>query len=115
MTSETRSSASTIGHMSSYVTSTEIAQRHHHRATRFFWTWLAGATAVSLCGNVAHAVLTATTGTRWLAASVAAVPPTVLLASVHGIAVLAKTSASGRGCIAPLSQPPRASRSARSC
>ncbi|MBN7388559.1 Protein of uncharacterised function (DUF2637) [Mycobacteroides abscessus subsp. abscessus] len=82
--------------MSSYVTSTEIAQRHHHRATRFFWTWLAGATAVSLCGNVAHAVLTATTGTRWLAASVAAVPPTVLLASVHGIAVLAKTSASGR-------------------
>lgn len=96
MTSETRSSASTIGHMSSYVTSTEIAQRHHHRATRFFWTWLAGATAVSLCGNVAHAVLTATTGTRWLAASVAAVPPTVLLASVHGIAVLAKTSASGR-------------------
>ncbi|SIG37685.1 Protein of uncharacterised function (DUF2637) [Mycobacteroides abscessus subsp. abscessus] len=80
----------------SLLTSTEIAQRHHHRATRFFWTWLAGATAVSLCGNVVHAALTASEGTRWLAASVAAVPPTVLLASVHGIAVLAKTSASGR-------------------
>lgn len=80
----------------SILTSTEIAQRHHHRATRFFWTWLAGATAVSLCGNVTHAALTASEGTRWLAASVAAVPPTVLLASVHGIAVLAKTSASGR-------------------
>ncbi|WP_079676573.1 DUF2637 domain-containing protein [Mycobacteroides abscessus] len=82
--------------MSSYVTSAEIAQRHHRRATRFFWAWLAGATAVSLIGNVAHAVLTATESTRWLAAAVAAVPPTVLLASVHGIAVLAKTSASGR-------------------
>lgn len=89
------SSASTIIPMS-LLTSTEIAQRHHHRAVRFFWAWLAGATVVSLAGNVAHAVLTATTGTRWLAASVAAVPPTVLLASVHGIAVLAKTSASGR-------------------
>lgn len=51
---------------------------------------------MSLAGNVAHAVLTASPSTRWLAASVAAVPPTVLLASVHGIAVLAKTSASGR-------------------
>lgn len=95
MTSETRSSPTTISPMS-LLTSTEIAQRHHHRATRFFWSWLAGATAVSLCGNVAHAVLTASPSTRWLAAAVAAVPPTVLLASVHGIAVLAKTSASGR-------------------
>ncbi|SKO40600.1 DUF2637 domain-containing protein [Mycobacteroides abscessus] len=80
----------------SLLTSTEIAQRHHHRAVRFFWAWLAGATAVSLVGNVAHAALTASESTRWLAAAVAAVPPTVLLASVHGIAVLAKTSASGR-------------------
>ncbi|WP_100485876.1 DUF2637 domain-containing protein [Mycobacteroides abscessus] len=82
--------------MSTILTSTELAQRHHRRATRFFWSWLAGATVVSLAGNVVHAALTASTGTRWLAAAVAAVPPTVLLASVHGIAVLAKTSASGR-------------------
>lgn len=80
----------------SILTSTELAQRHHRRATRFFWSWLAGATAVSLAGNVIHAWLTASEGPRWLAAAVAAVPPSVLLASVHGIAVLAKTSASGR-------------------
>lgn len=94
MTSENRSSSTTLSPMS-ILTQTELAQRHH-RATRFFWSWLAGATAVSLAGNVIHAAITATTGTRWLAAAVAAVPPTVLLASVHGIAVLAKTSASGR-------------------
>ncbi|MBE5454135.1 hypothetical protein E3G52_001008 [Mycobacteroides abscessus] len=82
--------------MSTILTQTELAQRAHHRATRFFWSWLAGATAVSLAGNVVHAALTASPSTRWLAAAVAAVPPTVLLASVHGIAVLAKTSASGR-------------------
>lgn len=80
----------------SILTSTELAQRHHRAAVRFFWSWLAGATVVSLAGNVVHAVLTASPGTRWLAAAVAAVPPTVLLASVHGIAVLAKTAASGR-------------------
>lgn len=95
MTSENRSSSTTLSHMS-VLTSTELAARQHHRATRFFWSWLAGATAVSLAGNVIHAWLTASTGARWLAAAVAAVPPVVLLASVHGIAVLAKTSASGR-------------------
>lgn len=80
----------------SVLTSTELAQRHHRAAVRFFWSWLAGATVVSLAGNVIHAWLTASSSTRWLSAAVAAVPPTVLLASVHGIAVLAKTSASGR-------------------
>lgn len=95
MTSQSHSSSTTIGPMS-VLTSSELAQRQHHRATRFFWSWLAGATAVSLAGNVVHAALTASPGTRWLAAAVAAVPPTVLLSSVHGIAVLAKTSASGR-------------------
>lgn len=82
--------------MSTILTSTELAARHHRAAVRFFWSWLAGATAVSLAGNVIHAWLTASSSTRWLAAAVAAVPPTVLLASVHGLAVLAKTSASGR-------------------
>lgn len=82
--------------MSTILTQAEIAQRQHRRAVRFFWSWLAGATVVSLAGNVVHAALTASPSTRWLAAAVAAVPPTVLLASVHGIAVLAKTSASGR-------------------
>ncbi|MBN7483919.1 hypothetical protein I3U71_25640, partial [Mycobacteroides abscessus subsp. massiliense] len=80
----------------SILTSTELSQRHHRAAVRFFWSWLAGATAVSLAGNVAHAWLTSSPSARWLSAAVAAVPPTVLLASVHGLAVLAKTSASGR-------------------
>nr|WP_234712981.1 DUF2637 domain-containing protein [Mycolicibacterium komanii] len=69
----------------------------------FFWAWLILATAVSLAGNVAHAWLTAAPDARWLAASVAAVPPIALLLSVHGLAVLAKTTASGavyRGAVA---------------
>jgi hypothetical protein len=81
--------------MSTTLTATEVAARHHRRAIRFFWSWLAGATVVSLTGNITHAVLTAPAGSRWLAAAVAAVPPTVLLAAVHCIAILAKTNASG--------------------
>ena len=50
---------------------------------------------MSLAGNVTHAWLTAAPVTRWLAAVVAAVPPVVLLLSVHGLAVLAKATASG--------------------
>ena len=73
----------------------EVTQRNHRRAVRFFWTWLILATSVSLAGNVAHAWLTAAPATRWLAACVAAVPPTVLLLAVHGLAVLAKVTASG--------------------
>ena len=72
-----------------------MASRHHRRAVRFFWAWLLGATLLSLAGNVTHALLAAPTGSRWLAAAVAAVPPTVLLAAVHGIAVLVKANASG--------------------
>jgi hypothetical protein len=81
--------------MSTALSATEVAARHHHRAIRFFWGWLAGATLVGLAGNITHAVLTAPAGSQWLAAGVAAVPPTVLLCAVHGIAVLAKTTASG--------------------
>ena len=39
------------------TTQTEITQRNHHRAVRFFWGFLIGATTVSLIGNIAHAVL----------------------------------------------------------
>jgi hypothetical protein len=85
------------------TTQTEITQRNHRHAVGFFWTWLILATSVSLAGNVAHAWLTAAPGTRWLAACVAAVPPIALLLAVHGLAVLAKASASGavyRGAVA---------------
>ena len=72
-----------------------MANRHHRRAVRFFWAWLLGATLLSLAGNISHALLTAPSGARWLAAAVAAVPPTVLLAAVHGVAVLVKANVSG--------------------
>jgi hypothetical protein len=81
--------------VSTTLSATEMAARHHRRAVRFFWAWLAGATLVSLAGNVTHALMAAPAGSRWLAAAVATVPPTVLLAAVHGVAVLVKVNASG--------------------
>lgn len=76
-------------------TQAEITRRTHDRAVRFFWTWLILATWLSLAGNVAHAWLSTGADARWLAACVAAVPPIVLLLSVHALAVLAKATASG--------------------
>lgn len=81
--------------MTPTLTSVDLARRNHRRAVRFFWIWLIIATWVSLAGNVMHAWLTAAPGARWLAAAVAAIPPIVLLLSVHGLAVLAKATASG--------------------
>lgn len=76
-------------------TQADITRRNHDKAVRFFWTWLVLATWLSLAGNVAHAWLTTQADARWLAACVAAVPPSVLLLSVHALAVLAKTTAAG--------------------
>jgi hypothetical protein len=39
------------------TTQTEITQKNHHRAVRFFWGLLMGATLVSLVGNEVHALL----------------------------------------------------------
>lgn len=73
----------------------EIAHRNHSRAVRFFWGLLIGATAVSLLGNVAHAVLPylPRIGVQIGAATV---PPIALLAAVHGIALAVRAGASGR-------------------
>ena len=76
-------------------TQTEITQRNHHRAVRFFWGFLIGTTTVSLVGNIAHAVL------PYLPLIVvqigaAAIPPIALLAAVHGIALAVRAGASGR-------------------
>ena len=35
---------------------TEITQRNHRRAVRFFWGLLTGAIAISLIGNITHAL-----------------------------------------------------------
>jgi Protein of unknown function (DUF2637) len=77
------------------TTQTEITQRNHHRAVRFFWGLLIGATAVSLIGNVAHAVLPSIAGIV-VQIGAAAVPPIALLAAVHGIALAVRAGASGR-------------------
>jgi hypothetical protein len=75
------------------TTQTEIGQRNHRRAVRFFWTFLIGATAISLVGNVAHAVLPYIPP-MIVQIGAAAVPPVVLLAAVHGIALAVRAGAS---------------------
>ena len=77
------------------TTQTEITQRNHHRAVRFFWGLLIGATTVSLIGNVAHAVLPYIPRIV-VQIGAAAVPPIALLAAVHGIALAVRAGASGR-------------------
>lgn len=64
-------------------TLTEISQRNHRRAVRFFWGLLIGATTVSLVGNIAHAVLPYLPHLVVLIGA-ATVPPIALLAAVHG-------------------------------
>ena len=77
------------------TTQTEITQKNHRRAVRFFWCFLIGATAVSLVGNVAHAVLPYVPQVV-IQIGAAAVPPIALLAAVHGIALAVRAGASGR-------------------
>jgi Protein of unknown function (DUF2637) len=74
---------------------TEIFQRHHRRAVRFFWALLFGATTVSLIGNVVHAVLPYIPPVI-IQIGAAAVPPIALLAAVHGLGLGARAGASGR-------------------
>ena len=50
---------------------------------------------MSMTGNVAHAVLHASAGTIALAAGAALVPPVVLLAATHSVALLVRTRAGG--------------------
>lgn len=72
-----------------------MGDRSHRVAVNFFWAWLLLSTLASLAGNIIHAWIAAPTGTRWLAAGVAVVPPIALLLSIHGLALLAKATATG--------------------
>lgn len=76
------------------TTQAEITQRSHRQAVRFFWCFLAGATLVSLVGNIAHAVLPYLPPVA-IQIGAAAVPPIVLLAAVHGVALAVRAGASG--------------------
>jgi hypothetical protein len=60
-------------------------------AARFFWCWLLAATVMSVCGNVTHALLIAPDRYRWVAAVAALVPPIVLIAGNHSLALLVRT------------------------
>jgi hypothetical protein len=77
------------------TTQTEVTQKNHHRAVRFFWGLLIGATVVSLVGNVTHALLPDVPRVI-IQIGAAAVPPIALLAAVHGIALAVRAGASGR-------------------
>jgi Protein of unknown function (DUF2637) len=77
------------------TTQAEITQRNRHRAVRFFWSLLIGATMISLVGNVAHAVLPFIPHLV-IQIGAATVPPIALLAPVHGIALAVRAGASGR-------------------
>jgi Protein of unknown function (DUF2637) len=77
------------------TTQTEVTQKNHHRAVRFFWAFLIGATLVSLIGNISHAVLSYIPHVV-VQIGAAAVPPIALLAAVHGIALAVRAGASGR-------------------
>ena len=72
------------------------AQSARRSASRFFWCWLVVATSMSVCGNVAHALLTAHDDYRWMAAVAALVPPTALIAGMESISMLVRTRAGGR-------------------
>jgi hypothetical protein len=77
------------------TTLTEITQKNHRHAVRFFGAFLIGATMVSLIGNIAHAVLPYIPHVV-IQIGAAAVPPIALLAAVHGIALAVRAGASGR-------------------
>ena len=67
----------------------------HRRASAFFLAWLVLAAAMSLAGNVCHALLIAPAHTRGLAASAALVPPLVLLAATHSASWLVRARSTG--------------------
>lgn len=72
-----------------------IAQRQQ-AATKFFWYWLAGSSAASVVGNVTHALYNTHAGSAAVAALAAVVPPVVLLAATHGLALMVRTQIAGR-------------------
>ena len=82
--------------MTACLTQTDIAAKNHRRAVRFFWCFLIGATTVSLIGNIPPMRCCPTSPRIDIQIGAAAVPPIVLLAAVHGIALAVRAGASGR-------------------
>jgi hypothetical protein len=76
------------------ATQADIAAKNRSGARRFFWLLLILATATSLYGNIAHAVGGAD-GVLLNSVIAACIAPVFLMALVHGIAHLARNTASG--------------------
>jgi hypothetical protein len=76
------------------TTQVDIAAKNRSAARRFFWMLLILATATSLYGNIAHAIggTEGVNPNRVIGASIA---PVFLMALVHGVAHLARNTASG--------------------
>ncbi|AGB21650.1 Protein of unknown function (DUF2637) [Mycobacterium sp. JS623] len=76
------------------TTQADMDAKNRRTARRFFWTLLLLATATSLYGNIAHAIGASESVhlNRVIAASIA---PIFLMALVHGLAHLARNTASG--------------------
>lgn len=70
---------------------TDRAEHDAERATahKFFWRWLVGATALTLAGNAAHALLEFIPPAL-IRLSVYLIPPLIALISIHAVTVLAR-------------------------
>ncbi|SII09435.1 Protein of uncharacterised function (DUF2637) [Mycobacteroides abscessus subsp. abscessus] len=77
--------------MSTILTSTDRAESdaERSRAHQFFWRWLVGATALTLAGNAAHALLEFIPPAL-IRLSVYLIPPLIALVSIHAVTVLAR-------------------------
>jgi hypothetical protein len=76
------------------TTQVDIAAKNRSAARRFFWMLLILATATSLYGNIAHAI-GGTEGVNPNSVIGASIAPVFLMALVHGVAHLARNTASG--------------------
>jgi hypothetical protein len=76
------------------TTQADMDAKNRHSARRFFWTLLILATTTSVYGNIAHAV-GASGGVNPNTIIGASIAPIFLMALVHGIAHLARNTASG--------------------
>jgi len=80
---------------------TTLATPSERKALRFFWYWLIAATATSIAGNVAHALLTSahaaagSTINPIVAGALAVVPPIVQVGATHGVHVLVNARITG--------------------
>lgn len=80
---------------------TTLATPSERKALRFFWYWLIAATATSIAGNVAHALLTSahapagSTINPIVASALAVVPPIVQVGATHAVHVLVNARITG--------------------